>query len=67
MKLGFIFPNLPGHLNLMIALARQLLTRNHDVVLPYSAGAVGLPFISSDENGRFERETVAFPEFRVLC
>ena len=67
MKLGFIFPNLPGHLNLMIALARQLQTRNHDVVLLYLAGAVGLPFISSNENGRFERETVAFPEFRVLC
>ena len=49
----------------MIALARQLLTRNHDVVLPYSAGAVGLPFIPSDKKGRFER--VAFAEFRVLC
>jgi hypothetical protein len=67
MKLGFIIPNLPGHLNLMIALARQLLTRNHDVVLPYLAGAVGLPFISSDKKGRFEGETVAFAEFRVLC
>jgi hypothetical protein len=51
----------------MIALARQLLTRNHDVVLPYLAGAVGLPFISSDKKGRFEGETVAFAEFRVLC
>jgi hypothetical protein len=67
MKLGFIIPNLPGHLNLMIALARQLLTRNHDVVLPYLAGAVGLPFIFSDKKGRFEGETVAFAEFRVLC
>jgi hypothetical protein len=32
MNLGFICPNLPGHLNPMTALARQLQARGHDVV-----------------------------------
>ena len=63
MKLGFICPNLPGHLNLITALAPQLQTRNHDVVFLYSAGAAELPFISADERGRFERATVAFLNF----
>jgi hypothetical protein len=67
MKLGFICPSLSGHLNLMTAPAGQLETRHHDVVFLYPAGAAGLPFISSDEKGRFKRATVAFPEFRVLC
>src|SRR5262245_29378407 len=49
MKLGFICLNLPGHLNPMIALARQLQTRNHEVVFLYSSGAAGLPFVPSDE------------------
>src|SRR6516225_1305212 len=49
MKLGFICLNLPGHLNPMIALARQLQTRNHDVVFLYSSGAAGLPFVPPDE------------------
>jgi zeaxanthin glucosyltransferase len=49
MKLGFICLNLPGHLNPMIALARQLQTRNHDVIFLYSSGAAGLPFVPSDE------------------
>jgi MGT family glycosyltransferase len=45
MKLGFISPNVPGHLNPMAALARQLQARNHDVVFLYSSGAAGLPFV----------------------
>jgi hypothetical protein len=49
MKLDFIFPNLPGHLNLLTALAGQRQTRNHDLFFPYSAGAAGLPFISADD------------------
>jgi MGT family glycosyltransferase len=49
MKLGFICPNLPGHLNPMTALARQLQARNHDVVFLYSSGAAGLPFVPSPE------------------
>ena len=43
MKLGFICLNLPGHLNPMTALARELQARNHDVVFLYSSSAAGLP------------------------
>jgi zeaxanthin glucosyltransferase len=49
MKLGFICPNVPGHLNPMTALARQLQARNHDVVFLYSSEAAGLPCIPADE------------------
>jgi zeaxanthin glucosyltransferase len=49
MKLGFICPNLPGHLNPMTALARQLQARGHDVVFLYSSDAAGLPFIPDPE------------------
>jgi hypothetical protein len=67
MKLGFICPNLPGHLNLMTALAGQLQTRNHDVVFLYSVGAAGLPFISADENGAIRTRNSRIPELRVIC
>jgi hypothetical protein len=66
MKLGFIRPNLSGHLNLMTVLAAQLQTRYHDVVFLYSAGA-GLPFISADEKGAIRTRNSRIPEFRVLC
>ena len=49
MKLGFICPNVPGHLNPMTALARQLQARNHDVVFLYSSEAAGLPCVPADE------------------
>jgi len=49
MKLGFICPNAPGHINPMTALARQLQARNHEVVFLYSSGAAGLPFVPSPE------------------
>ena len=49
MKLGFICLNLPGHLNPMTALARQLQARNHEVVFLYSSGAGGLPFAPAPE------------------
>ena len=49
MKIGFICPNVPGHLNPMTATARQLQARNHEVVFLYSAGAAGLPFVPADE------------------
>src|SRR5436190_3473293 len=49
MKLGFICLDLPGHLNPMSSLARQLQARNHEVVLPYSSGAAGLPFVPGPE------------------
>jgi len=45
MKLGFICLNLPGHLNPMTALARNLQDRGHEVVFLYSSGAAGLPFV----------------------
>src|SRR5215469_11934292 len=49
MKLGFICLDLPGHLNPMTALARQLQARNHEVVFLYSSGAAGLPFVPGPE------------------
>ena len=49
MKLGFICLGLPGHLNPMTALARQLQARNYEVVFLYSSGAAGLPFVPSPE------------------
>ena len=49
MKLGFICLNVPGHLNPMTALARQLQARGHDVVFLYSSGAAGLPFVPGPE------------------
>jgi zeaxanthin glucosyltransferase len=49
MKVGFICLNLPGHLNPMSALARQLQARNHEVVFLYSSGAAGLPFVPGPE------------------
>jgi MGT family glycosyltransferase len=49
MKLGFICLDLPGHLNPMSALARQLQARNHEVVFLYSSGVAGLPFVPCPE------------------
>ena len=48
MKLGFICPDLPGHLNPMTTLARQLQAREHDVLFLYSSDA-GLPFVRGPE------------------
>src|SRR5262245_45964638 len=53
MKLGFICPNLPGHLNPLTALARHLQARSHEVVFLYSSGAAGLPFIHGPEKDQF--------------
>lgn len=49
MKLGFICPDLPGHLNPMSSLALQLQARNHEVVFLYSSGPAGLPFVRGPE------------------
>src|SRR5258705_4604446 len=49
MKLGFICLNLPGHLNPMTALARQLQGRNHEVVFLYSSSANGLPCVAGND------------------
>jgi len=51
MKIGFISPFVPGHLNPMTTLARQLQARSHDVVyisppeLEPVIRAYGLPFV----------------------
>jgi len=50
MKIGFICPNIPGHLNPMTALARRLQARNHEVVFLYSPSANGLPSVPGDES-----------------
>src|SRR6516165_9698029 len=50
MKIGFICPNIPGHINPMTALARHLQERNHEVVFLYSASAHGLPCVPGDKN-----------------
>jgi zeaxanthin glucosyltransferase len=56
MKLGFICPNVPGHLNPMTALARQLQARNHDVVFLYSSDAAGLPFVPANEKDHINED-----------
>jgi zeaxanthin glucosyltransferase len=58
MKLGFLCPNLPGHLNPMTALARHLRARNHEVVFLYSTTAAGLPFVPAPEKDHFN-ESIA--------
>jgi zeaxanthin glucosyltransferase len=50
MKLGFICPNIPGHLNPMTALARHLQARNHEVVFLYSQSANGLPCVPGEKD-----------------
>src|SRR5246500_3699571 len=56
MKLGFICPNLIGHLNPMTALARHLQDRNRDVVFLYSSGAAGLPFVPGPEEDHLDEK-----------
>jgi zeaxanthin glucosyltransferase len=50
MKIGFICPNIPGHLNPMTALARHLQSRNHEVVFLYSPSANGLPCVPDEKD-----------------
>ena len=50
MKIGFICPNLPGHINPMTAMARHLQARNHEVVFLYSQSANGLPCFLGDKD-----------------
>ncbi len=42
MKIAFVVPNAPGHLNPMTTLARRLQSRNHDVVVMSFQGAAPL-------------------------
>ncbi|MBV9877945.1 MAG: glycosyltransferase family 1 protein [Verrucomicrobia bacterium] len=50
MKIGFICPDVPGHINPMTALARHVVARNNEVVFLYSSGARGLPYIPYDDD-----------------
>ena len=50
MKLGFLCINAHGHLNPMTALARQLQSRNHEVIFLYSSDAAGLPVFPGEQN-----------------
>ena len=63
MKLGFLCPNIPGHLNPMTALARHLQARNHEVVFLYSTTAAGLPFVPAPEKDHFNE---SMPEMSKL-
>ncbi|MBV8486118.1 MAG: glycosyl transferase [Verrucomicrobia bacterium] len=54
MKIGFICPDAPGHINPMTALARHVVMRNHEVVFLYSSGARGLPFVPYPEEDQFK-------------
>jgi len=49
MKIGFICPNIPGHLNPMTTLARHLQARNHEVVFLYSPSANGLQCVPGEK------------------
>jgi zeaxanthin glucosyltransferase len=64
MKIGFICLNLPGHLNPMIALARQLQTRGHDVVFLYLPNAHGLP--CAPGNDKSDEVSASRPEVSKL-
>ena len=59
MKLGFICPNLPGHLNPMTTLARHLQARNHEVVFLYSTEANGLPSVPGPEKDHISENRTA--------
>jgi len=55
MKIGFICPNLSGHLNPMTALARPSSGAHHKVVFLYSTEANGLPFIPGSEKDHINK------------
>jgi zeaxanthin glucosyltransferase len=57
MKLGFICVNVPGHLNPMTTLARQLQGRNHEVIFLYSSEAAGLPVFSEEQESVGQEST----------
>ena len=54
MKIGFICPDAPGHINPITALARHVAMRNHEVVFLYTSNAGGLPCIPYDDEGEFK-------------
>jgi zeaxanthin glucosyltransferase len=58
MKIGFICPDAPGHINPITALARHVAMRNHEVVFLYTSNAGGLPCIPYDDEGEFKEGLV---------
>jgi zeaxanthin glucosyltransferase len=64
MKLGFLCPNIPGHLNPMTTLARHLQARNHEVVFLYSTTAAGLPFVPAPEKDHFNESIAEMNKLR---
>jgi MGT family glycosyltransferase len=54
MKIGFICPDAPGHINPITALARHVAMRNHEVVFLYTSSAGGLPCIPYDDEDEFK-------------
>ena len=50
MKISFICPTVPGHLNPMTALARHLQARHHEVAFLNSSSANGLPYVPGDKD-----------------
>jgi hypothetical protein len=69
MKLGFICPNVSGHLNPMTALACALQARNHEVVFLYSSSAGGLPAVPGPEDDHIKemvRDVSALQGYDVL-
>jgi hypothetical protein len=52
MKLGFICPNVPGHLNPMSAPARQLQALCYEVFFLCSSGTTGLPVVPGSKKDR---------------
>jgi hypothetical protein len=64
MKLDFLCPNIPGHLNPMTALARHLQARNHEVVFLYSTTVAGLPCVPAPERGHFNESTPEMSELK---
>jgi zeaxanthin glucosyltransferase len=54
MKIGFICPDAPGHINPITALARHVAMRNHEVVFLYTSNAGGLACIPYDDDDDFK-------------
>ena len=67
MNIGFICPNLPGHINPMTALARRLQAHNQEVVFLYSSSANGLPCIPGPAADIAAAHLRAFRDTTVFC
>src|SRR5260221_13660025 len=68
MKIGFICPTVPGHLNPMTALARHLQARNHEVVFSGSTMKNFLWGLLGSVSGSrlFENDRLALTQYSHL-